>query len=85
MKGLSLTVLLKRTLQQGGIKQRLQPVEILLLLGIRPTRPLLEMKANRTMQQPNGINVQLELEGRARICHEPIFMAAALDANNQMH
>ena len=58
-------------------------MEILLLLGIRPARPLFKMKANRTMEQPNGIHIQLELKGGAEICHEPIFMAGALDANSR--
>tara|TARA_A100001011_G_scaffold400331_1_gene514165 strand:+ start:2995 stop:3168 length:174 start_codon:yes stop_codon:yes gene_type:complete len=56
-------------------------MKILLFLGIRPSRPLLEMKANRAMEQPNGIHIQLELEGGSGICHEPIFISAALDAN----
>ena len=58
-------------------------MEILLLLGIRPAWPLFKVKANRAMEQPNGIHIQLELEGGSGICHEPIFMAAPLDANNR--
>jgi hypothetical protein len=60
-------------------------MKILLFLGIRPSRPLLEMKANRAMEQPNGIHIQFELEGGSGICHGPIFMAAALDANIRMN
>ena len=58
----TLTIFMQGAFQQGGIKQPLQRLEILLLTWIRPTRPSLEVVGHGTMQQTNGVGIEVELK-----------------------
>ena len=66
------TVLLKRTLHQSSKQKRLQALQILLLTRVRPTGPLLQIEVHRTVQQADGIHIQIELKRGGRIGHPPI-------------
>ena len=59
---LELTIFMKAALQKCGVKQPLQALEILLLPWIRPTRPSFEVKGHGTMQQANGVGIEVELK-----------------------
>ena len=71
---------MQSALQQGGIKQPLQRLEILLLPWIRPTRPPLEVVSHRAMEQTNGISIQVELKPWRLIGHRRILTEQRLDA-----
>ena len=58
----ALCVLVKTEFQQGRREQRLHRHECLLLSRIRAARPFFEMKRDRSMQKPNSLNIQIELE-----------------------
>ena len=59
---LKLTIFMKAALQKGGIKQPLQSLELLLFSWIRPTRPSLEVVGHGTLQQANGVGIEVELK-----------------------
>ena len=75
----TLTILMQGALQQGGIKQPLQRLEILLLPWIRPTRPSLEVVSHRAMEQANGISIQVELKPWRLIGNKSILTEPGLD------
>ena len=79
----TLTILMQGALQQGGIKQPLQRLEILLLLWIRSTRPSLEVVGHRAMEQTNGVSIQVELKPWCLIGHTRILAEPGLDTTVQ--
>ena len=81
----ALTIFMQGALQQGGIKQALQRLEILLLLWIRPTRPSLEVVSHRAMKQANGISIQVELKPWRLIGHKSILTEPGLDTTSIPH
>ena len=76
---------MKAALQQGGIKQPLQRLEILLLPWIRPTRPSLEVVSHRAMEKTNGVGIQVELKPWRLIGHEVILAEPRLDATAKLN
>ena len=80
----ALTIFMKAALQQGGIKQPLQRLETLLFPWIRPTRPSLEVVGHGTMQQANGVGIQVELKPWSWIGHEGILVEPRLDATDKL-
>ena len=81
----ALTIFMKAALQQGGIKQPLQRLEILLLPWIRPTRPSLEVVGHGTMQQANGVGIQVKLKPWSLIGHQRILAEPRLDATAKLN
>ena len=81
----TLTIFMQGAFQQGGIKQPLQRLEILLLPWIRPTRPPLEVVSHRAMEQTNGISIQVELKPWCLIGHRRILTEPGLDTTAQAH
>ena len=81
----ALTIFMKAALQQGGIKQPLQRLKILLLPWIRPTRPSLEVVSHGTMQQANGVGIQVKLKPWSLIGHESILAEPRLDATAKVN
>ena len=82
---LALTIFMQSAFQQGGIKQPLQRLEILLLLWIRSTRPSLEVVGHRAMEQTNGISIQVELKPWRLIGHTSILTEPGLDETVKPH
>tara|TARA_E500000178_G_C16517831_1_gene528744 strand:- start:72 stop:374 length:303 start_codon:yes stop_codon:yes gene_type:complete len=78
-----LTVLIEGAFEQGGIEQGLKPVQILLFAGIRPTGPFFKIKTHRSVQQTDGVGIQLELEGGAEFSHTSILHGPTVDAKPQ--
>ena len=81
----ALTIFMKAALQQGCIKQPLQRLEILLLPWIRTTRPSLEVVGHGTMQQANGVGIQVKLKPWSLIGHQRILAEPRLDATAKLN
>ena len=81
----TLTIFMQGAFQQGGIKQPLQRLEILLLPWIRTTRPSLEVVGHGTMQQANGVGIQVKLKPWSLIGHERILAEPRLDATVELN
>ena len=81
----ALTIFMKAALQQGGIKQPLQRLKILLLPWIRTTRPSLEVVGHGTMQQANGVGIQVKLKPWSLIGHKRILAEPRLDATAKLN
>ena len=71
---------MQAALQQSGVKQPLQGLEILLFPRIRTTRPSLQVVSHGTVQQTNGAGIQVELKPWSWISHSPILTQPHLDA-----
>ena len=70
---LTLTILLERKLQESSSQKRFHLLERLLFLGIRASGPFLQIERNRSMQETDGITVEIELKAGALIAHPAIF------------
>jgi len=81
----TLTIFMQGAFQQGGIKQPLQRLEILLLPWIRTTRPSLEVVRHRAMEKSNGVGIQVELKPWRLIGHEGILAEPRLDATAKLN
>ena len=71
--------------QQGGIKQPLQRLEILLLPWVRTTRPTFEVVSHGTVQQTNGVGIQVELKPWHLVGHTSILIEPGLDETVKPH
>ena len=58
----ALAILMQAAFQQSGVQQPLQGLEILLLPRIGTTRPSLQVVSHGTVQQTNGVGIQIELK-----------------------
>ena len=79
----ALTVLVKAELKQRCREQGLHRLQGLLLSGIWPPGPFLKVKAHRAVEQANSFKVQIELEGGARLTHDPILPNTTLTAQKR--
>ena len=66
--------------QQSGVQQPLQGLEILLFPRIGTTRPSLQVVSHGTVQQTNGVGIQVELKPWSWISHGGSLTQTHLDA-----
>jgi hypothetical protein len=76
----ALAILMQAAFQQSGVQQTLQGLEILLLPRIGTTRPSLQVVSHGTVQQTNGVGIQIELKPWSWISHGGILTQPHLDA-----